>query len=460
MIKKMFFLSILIQIFFAFYYLQSYWEKINNGLNNPNNISELEYIVISDIIVYNNSLYATTRYNGVFISTNNGDYWVKKNKGIKEDTIFMSQLAYNNKYLFLSFKKKYFTYLDKSTGKYISDSSGYSGIYYSSDGGENWNSVSRNGLVDSNHISALTASDNLLVVGTDNDQGIYISKDNGENWVQKKIFQKGTVFSIVIKDSNIYVGSGAGLYISTDMGESWSLKLSKYIMAVHLKGDTLIAGASYSAGVYISTDKGDNWEEKNNGLREKNVMGITSLNDYIFIAINPSTVFRDPEAGVHFSSNNGEMWHTRNKGFSQTGAGKLAIKDDYIFCVIKYGLLDSTFGVYRAKLSELLNPTEVEYEILMRENFYAAPARPNPANDIVKAGIYWDAKIFDVENAEKSIYDIMGNKVGDKKELQVTNIQPYSAEIVWICSKVSSGLYFIVLNYNGQTRTIPIVVSR
>ncbi len=110
--------------------------------------------------------------------------------------------------------------------------------------------------------------------------------------------------------------------------------------------------------------------------------------------------------------------------------------------------------------SDILSSTPVEDEVVTLEHFYAAPAKPNPANDIVRAGIYWDASVYDVEYAEKGIYNILGNKISDGKDLQVKNTQPYSAEIVWNCSKASSGLYFIVLNYIGQIGTIPVVVSR
>ncbi len=460
MIKKLFLLNIFILNFLVLNSVQAYWVKINNGLTNTNSDFKLNHIAISDLIIYNNTLFLTTSHDGVFNSTDNGDNWVKKNNGIKGESINFAKFTYNNNYLYVAVKKSYSTYIDTLTGKLKSDSTGYSGIYYSTDGGENWIATKRDGLVDSNHTSAIAANDSLLIVGTDNKQGVYISKDNGESWMQKKnglIAQ--TIYSIAIKDNLIFLGSSGGVYLSTDEGESWISKLSGTIYVVHLKGDTLIAG-KWLSGFHISTDNGDNWEQKNNGLKEKDVMAVASINDYIFIGIKPSMLYQDPEGGVHFSSNNGDTWNTRNKGFRQTGASKLAIKDEYIFCAISYGSGDSTFGMYRAKLSELLNPTDVEYETLTEEHFYAAPAKPNPASDIVRAGIYWDSHIYDVEYAEKGIYDAMGNKIGEKKDLQVTNIQPYSAEIVWNCSKASSGLYFIVLNYNGQTRTIPVVVTR
>jgi len=460
MSKKTIFIKIFILNFLLLSNIHAYWEKINRGLSNIYRKDEIEHIAISDLMVYNNILYATTTFNGVFISTTNGDNWVQKNNGIIGDIISFPKLAYNNYYLFVSVKKLYRTFVDTLTGNLKSDSIGYSGIYYSTDAGENWLATKRNGLTDSNHISAIAANDSMLIVGTDNKQGVYISKDNGESWVQKKnglIAQ--TIYSIIIKDNIIFLGTSGGVYLSTDEGESWISKLSGTIYVVHLKGDTLIAG-KWVSGFHLSTDKGDTWEQKNNGLKEKDVMAVASINDYIFIGIKPSMIFRDPEGGVHFSSDNGDTWNTRNKGFRQTGAAKLAIKDEYIFCAISFGSGDSTFGMYRAKIEDLLNATGVEYETLTQEHFYSTPAKPNPASEIVRAGIYWDASGYDVVYAEKGIYNILGNKVSDGNDLKVTNIQPYSAEIVWNCSGASSGLYFIVLNYKGQTRTIPVIVTK
>ncbi len=440
------------------YDLYSYWEKINNGLTNTRD-GKNTYIFITDLLVYNNSIYATTSNDGIFISTDNGENWVKKNNGIQGENIPYTLLAYNNNYIFASVKKLYSIYRDTLTGEYKNDSSGISGIYYSKDGGENWISTKRNGLTDSNYISAIAADDNILIVGTDNMQGVYISTDNGENWVQKKNgFHSNIsrIYSLIIKDNIIFAGTSGGVYVSTDYGENWVKKSSHFISQIHFKGDTLIS-CSWNVGVNISYDKGETWIPKNNGLREKTVTCVATVNDLIFIGISPTMVW-DPEGGVHYSSDGGDTWLTRNKGFRKTGISKIAIKDDYIFAAQTFGIADTNFGMYRAKLNEII--TGVEFVSLREEHFYSAPPQPNPASELVRAGIYWDSQDYDIDNAEKGVYDILGNKVSESKDLQLTNIHPYSAEIIWNCSSASSGLYFIVLNYKGKMRTIPVIVTK
>ena len=456
--KKTIIINIFILNFLLLNNLCAYWEKINNGLINIR-YGRDSIISIVDLLVYNNTLYVTTRYAGVHISTNNGENWVRKNNGIEGDIIPLTLLAHNTNTIFALVKKLFRTYLDTLTGKYVSDSSGVSGIYYSKDGGENWYPVKRKGLADSNYISAFAANDSILIVGTDNKQGVYISTDNGDNWVQKKNgLNTRSISSIVINDNLIFLGTSGGVYLSSDGGENWLNKSPDFISQIHFKGDTLISCSWYS-GVNISYDKGETWVNKNNGLRETSVTCVTSINDLIFIGISPNVV-RDPEGGVHYSSDGGDSWHTRNKGFRQTGINKLVIKDDYIFAAQSYGISDTNFGMYRAKLSDLINTTNVEYENKIKAHFDSSPPEPNPASDLVRVSIYWDAPVYDIEYTEKGIYNIMGNEISSGSELQVTNIQPYSADILWNCSKVSPGLYFIVLDYNGQTRTIPVLVTR
>lgn len=458
--KNLLIFAVIVFASISTYNVYSYWEKINNGLTN-NKGGYHTYITISDLLVYNNSIYASTTYDGIFISTDNGENWEKKNNGIIGDIIPITKLAYNNNYIFASVTKLYSTYRDTLTGEYKNDASGISGIYYSKDGGENWIATKRNGLTDSNYISAIAADDNILIVGTDNMQGVYISTDNGENWVQKKNgFHSyiNRIYSLIIKDNIIYAGTSGGVYVSTDYGENWVKKSSHFISQIHFKGDTLIS-CSWNVGVNISYDKGETWIPKNNGLREKTVTCVATVNDLIFIGISPTMVW-DPEGGVHYSSDGGDTWLTRNKGFRKTGISNIAIKDDYIFAAQTYGIADTNFGMYRAKIKDLLNATGVEYETLTEEHFYSAPPQPNPASELVRAGIYWDSQDYDIEDAEKGVYDILGNKISERRDLQVTNIQPYSAELIWNCSGASSGLYFIVLNYKGQTRTIPIIVTK
>ncbi|MCX7735403.1 MAG: hypothetical protein N2319_01705 [Candidatus Kapabacteria bacterium] len=378
--------------------LYIYSETVGNWelKKNPLNIDTVEEIGISG-----QNFFVNYRYRGIYLSKDTFKTWIPKNKGI-EKQLDVRSIATKGDTIFLATL--------------------VSGILRSTDNGDTWQEMN-NGL-NSKVVVNVLINGNDVFAATAN--GFYISYDFGENWYQRDKGLKGMeVTSIAIDRNNIYVGV-------------------------------------YNMGIYYSSDYGLNWMPRNKGLPFESGALIYSLvikDSIIFAAVHTMNMLM---GGFYYSTNLGENWIAQNNGINTSfrRATKLAILNDYIYLVMDETFYGRIYKFFKAKISDILTSTYVENNDLNLENFYAAPARPNPANDIVKAGIYWDAKIFDVENAEKSIYDIMGNKVGDKKELLVTNIQPYSAEIVWNCSKVSSGLYFIVLNYNGQTRTIPIVVSR
>ncbi len=106
-------------------------------------------------------------------------------------------------------------------------------------------------------------------------------------------------------------------------------------------------------------------------------------------------------------------------------------------------------------------PTSVSESVEFKEtaHFYAARPYPLPAKNSVRSKVFWDSD-YRIENAWIRIYDILGQEVSTKDMIKVENIESYSAEVVWDCSQMNPGIYFIVLDYHGQTKTIPVVVGR
>jgi len=92
-------------------------------------------------------------------------------------------------------------------------------------------------------------------------------------------------------------------------------------------------------------------------------------------------------------------------------------------------------------------------------HFYAARPYPLPAKNTVRSKVFWDSD-YRIENAWIRVYGILGQEVSTKDKIKVENIESYSAEVVWDCSQMNPGIYFIVLDYHGQTKTIPVVVGR
>ena len=115
---------------------------------------------------------------------------------------------------------------------------------------------------------------------------------------------------------------------------------------------------------------------------------------------------------------------------------------------------------YKIKLkSNSVSSAHDKIEVIQNNHFYAANPMPIPASNVVKANLYWDAD-YNPSNALKFICDIYGNKINEKADLTITNIQPYCATLVWNCSKAANGIYFMAIQYIDKTITVPVIVLR
>ncbi len=90
---------------------------------------------------------------------------------------------------------------------------------------------------------------------------------------------------------------------------------------------------------------------------------------------------------------------------------------------------------------------------------YNYPPYPQPANNHVSTEIYWDSR-YDMQNAAITVHDYTGKTISKPGEISVNKMNVYHGEIIWDCSSVSSGVYFINIRLGGTTRTVPVVVGR
>ena len=99
---------------------------------------------------------------------------------------------------------------------------------------------------------------------------------------------------------------------------------------------------------------------------------------------------------------------------------------------------------------------ELHTEVIKMYNY---PPYPQPANNHVSTEIYWDAR-YDMQNATITVHDYTGKTISKPGEISVNKMNVYHGEIIWDCSSVSSGVYFINIRLGGTTRTVPVVVGR
>jgi len=131
---------------------------------------------------------------------------------------------------------------------------------------------------------------------------------------------------------------------------------------------------------------------------------------------------------------------------------------------------DTSFYAFKSELRSMryyfdllkFNPkttTSVKEEIEKSNYFFASPPQPHPAKEYVRTTLFWDQGV-DISLASIKIYNFLGIDITNSRELTILPIKSYSNEIIWDCSKVSSGLYFINLNYGSFSRSVPTLVVK
>lgn len=244
---------------------------------------------------------------GVFLSANNGNTWIQKNGTLKDQQFI--NMAINNNILYVGCDLGVFISTDKGD-TWSQNNSGLtnikirsfgftdknifigtlSGIFFSSDDGTSW--IKNNSSLSNMAINNIILNGNNMFASVWC-EGIFFSSDNGVTWVSKHtgLFSR-CINALAIKDSLILAGVES-LYISSDNGDSW--KTQKYeelngsVNTIDINGTCIFIGTTN--GVFLSIDNGDSWVKKNKGLEGKSIFSLASNNDYIFAGTD-NGVFR------------------------------------------------------------------------------------------------------------------------------------------------------------------------
>ncbi len=91
--------------------------------------------------------------------------------------------------------------------------------------------------------------------------------------------------------------------------------------------------------------------------------------------------------------------------------------------------------------------------------FYAYPPYPIPSGNSVRTLIYWESK-YKLEETGFCIYDAEGVKVEGNQNIIFDKLSPYSGAIIWNCSQVSNGVYFIHIRHGNSSHFLKVMVFR
>jgi photosystem II stability/assembly factor-like uncharacterized protein len=359
-----------------------------------------QWAFINIIGIKGDSIYAGTEYNGLFLSTNNGNSWNQvvsefQNCGIfdiKTDAdgrIFVAcyyglyvsldnGLTWNN--IFAGYYSDNFCFaVDNGVlyaGKYYYsyDSSYVPSVYVSFDYGNNWSSIS-NGVVMEKILCIEIGITGEIIVGTEG-SGIFISADNGATWAAFNIGLTDNFVGVLhSRDSTVFLGTigyeKRGLFRTDNSFSNWELTgvTSTTIYALSSFSNWILAG-TMEHGIYMSDDNGDNWTPKNTGLDYFSVRAIVhNTAGNIFIAskkvffsadtcnswtnrsngipsgVNVISLYTEgnkviagtTDGGVFISDNEGLNWNVANTGLPNHDITAVAFVGDTLFAGTEYG---------------------------------------------------------------------------------------------------------------------------
>ncbi len=288
------------------------YDKLFRSTDNGNNwelsanLSSLVFMTDT-----NNTVYCGT-FDGLFFTTDNGITW-------EEDEYFSSVPVSA-------------ILIDDNNGIYCG--TGYydngNGVFYSSDGGENWKHLGLGGKI---VLSLAFNSDGHIYAGTIKD-GLFFTDDMGTTWQNytNGLYRKQVFRLEVNQEDDIFIGSeNEGVFRSTNGGDSFSqigLPIS-IVGNIIFSGDSLIF-ASTTSGVQKYQRKTKKWS--NVGLQHVQQVAFAPNGDLFAATGNLSLFVSKVSASLFRSTNNGESWSI--VAFEDTVVWNVLITDQNIIYAI------------------------------------------------------------------------------------------------------------------------------
>ncbi len=278
---------------------------------------------ISKILIYNNIIYASTFYDGIFIG--NKDNFNHELKGTKINdfaiqngkiyvaTIDKGILVKNEKWETLSSLSDIAIRCMALSSNFSLDGTMFigtikKGIYTSFNSGKTF-AKSSNGLTGT-YITAVSFSstynnDGIVFIGT-KDNGLYESADSGKTFSSIPLFSYYTITAICTADDfshtqTLFVGTqGKGLFESKDSAKNFDrIKASpQYISCLLFEDNKLFIGTG-DEGIFIMDPENNTFTQSNNGILpfDLNVKSIAGSGNTIFIGTNGGSVYKSLDTG-------------------------------------------------------------------------------------------------------------------------------------------------------------------
>lgn len=277
----------------------SSWQRLVKGLDHQYGLSALDISSQTS-----NTLFLTTKGDGIYKSEDGGSSWLKVNQGLEALDIDLVAISAKNPEVVLAAGTE-------------------GGLYKTENGGENWEKV-----ISDIKVTAITyfpEHKDQIVIG-DRQGNLYLSKDEGYNWQPLvNIANSGEIRAIAlspnfVSDKTLYVGTEkAGILKSVDGGISFSKvnrDLSdKSIVSLSVsptsRTDYTLFASTWHEVFFQSNDKGRSWKKYHKGLTTDPQAAEFKRPNFSDLEISNSdekTMFLAGYDGLFKSTNGGRNW--------------------------------------------------------------------------------------------------------------------------------------------------------
>lgn len=262
-------------------------------------LAPTDYFKLQSFAINGGTFFISSQDGGIKISTDNGVSWNRYGNGIPYQNINV-------------------TVLHSAGSRVFAGTTG--GLYVTTDLGQNWTKLQLSQEILS--VNTLVSAEGKIYAGTS--EGLYESENEGVSWT--KLTQNRENINVLdVQGSNIYAGSSAsGFLYSNDRGLTWKQSNRHFsnvsVYSLLIRNNNLFSGTGN--GVYHSSDNGESWYQVNKSLQNTFVQAMAGNSNYIFAGTKDG-VFRSPDSG--------KSWMRINTGLMNVDIHALIVKGDNIF---------------------------------------------------------------------------------------------------------------------------------
>lgn len=172
------------------------------------------------------------------------------------------------------------------------------GLVKSTDGGQTWEELSRQGESD---FHAMTVSSEGII-GFD---GTLRLTGDGEEWTEVEASFQPANLSAYVDSPTVLATTEGGIQRSTDGGLTWELSTdSPVLLLTTFADETTVAGVSPDGVIYISQDAGQTWEEAGGTTAAPSAMAASKEGE------SDLRIWVSTEQGIEYSEDGGASFTT------------------------------------------------------------------------------------------------------------------------------------------------------